>query len=281
MKQKISVIIPCYNQAHFLPDALNSILSQTYENWECIIINDGSPDNTEEVALEWSSKDSRFIYLKKENGGLSSARNAGLKNITGQYIQFLDADDVINKDKFELQINQLIGKDKLALAYCDYFCCSEKDINVKVHQCLPPRLNSNNYLEQLISDWEVRLSIPCHCFLFDSRIFIENKIYFNESLPNHEDLECWIRVFNLQPQVTYIDSILAVYRIRENRMSADIDKMRKGYVQALKLHQNTFHKNKYLSTLIKNRISYEKYGENGRRKFHKRLTRFLIHIFKK
>ena len=71
----ISVIIPAYNAEQFLDETLESVLSQTYENWECIIVNDGSTDNTEEIAKKWCEKDSRFRLTNKENGGLSSARN--------------------------------------------------------------------------------------------------------------------------------------------------------------------------------------------------------------
>lgn len=70
MKFFVSVIVPCYNQAKYLSEALQSVLDKTYENWECIIVNDGSPDNTEEVAKQWVEKDSRFKYFYKENGGL-------------------------------------------------------------------------------------------------------------------------------------------------------------------------------------------------------------------
>ncbi|WP_374360648.1 glycosyltransferase family 2 protein, partial [Cloacibacterium sp.] len=73
----ISVVVPCYNQAQYLDECLQSVLNQTYQDWECIIVNDGSPDHTEEIAKNWVEKDTRFIYLSKENGGLSSARNAG------------------------------------------------------------------------------------------------------------------------------------------------------------------------------------------------------------
>ena len=94
----ISVIVPCYNQAQYLDECLQSVLDQTYQNWECIIVNDGSPDNTEEIALQWTAKDPRFTYLKKENGGLSSARNAGIEVAQGEWIQFLDCDDKIDKE---------------------------------------------------------------------------------------------------------------------------------------------------------------------------------------
>ena len=87
MNPKVSVIVPCYNQAQFLAETLDSVLAQTHENWECIIVNDGSTDNTETVAMDYCDRDKRFVYLKKENGGLSSARNAGLDIAQGDYVQ--------------------------------------------------------------------------------------------------------------------------------------------------------------------------------------------------
>ncbi len=110
----VSVIIPCYNQAQFLSEALQSVLNQSYGNWECIIINDGSLDNTEEVAAQWLIKDSRFKYIKKANGGLSSARNEGISNARGNYIVTLDSDDkyettFIEKATFILNNKSEIG----------------------------------------------------------------------------------------------------------------------------------------------------------------------------
>ena len=93
----VSIIVPCYNQAQYFTEALQSVLDQTYKNWECILVNDGSTDHTEEIALEWSKIDDRFVYIKKENGGLSSARNSGIEIAKGDYLQFLDADDVLNR----------------------------------------------------------------------------------------------------------------------------------------------------------------------------------------
>jgi len=98
----ISVIIPCYNQAQYLDECLQSVLDQTYQNWECIIVNDGSPDHTEEVANKWLEKDPRFRYIDKENGGLSSARNAGIAIAEGEWILPLDADDRIGNLYLEL-----------------------------------------------------------------------------------------------------------------------------------------------------------------------------------
>ncbi|MCF8321924.1 MAG: glycosyltransferase family 2 protein [Flavobacterium sp.] len=90
---KVSIIVPCYNQAIYLDETLQSVLDQTYTNWECIIVNDGSPDDTEKVTKQWCGKDSRFIYIHKQNGGLSSARNYGIQAAKGKFILTLDADD--------------------------------------------------------------------------------------------------------------------------------------------------------------------------------------------
>ena len=96
---KISIIVPCYNQSQFLDACLHSVFTQSHSNWECIIVNDGSTDRTEEISLAWCKKDDRFFYNRKENGGLSSARNIGLEASKGNYIQFLDADDLLDVKK--------------------------------------------------------------------------------------------------------------------------------------------------------------------------------------
>ena len=72
---QVSIIVPCYKQAQFLSEALESVINQSYYNWECIIVNDGSPDHTDDIANEWLSRDERFNYVSIKNGGLSHARN--------------------------------------------------------------------------------------------------------------------------------------------------------------------------------------------------------------
>ncbi|GHE39740.1 glycosyltransferase family 2 protein [Sphingobacterium griseoflavum] len=103
----ISIVVPCYNQSQYLDECLNSVLNQTYESWECIIVNDGSPDNTEDIAKLWLAKDARFSYIEKENGGLSSARNAGLESAKGNWIQFLDCDDILETNKLKTNSSYL------------------------------------------------------------------------------------------------------------------------------------------------------------------------------
>ena len=107
----ISVVIPAYNAEQFLDETLESVLSQTYENWECIIVNDGSTDNTESVAKKWCEKDARFCYFYKENSGVSDTRNLGIKEARGEYIAFLDADDLYMPNFLDVCLENLVEKD--------------------------------------------------------------------------------------------------------------------------------------------------------------------------
>jgi glycosyltransferase involved in cell wall biosynthesis len=260
-KTLVSVIIPCYNQAKFLPDALESVLAQTHHNWECIMVDDGSTDNTRSVALEWTSKDERFRYFSKKNKGPSSARNLGLNIAKGSYIQFLDDDDFIHPEKFSLQIRALNNTKKYALSISDYFSSIATDLTQKhPSRYLTPKFKTSYYLQELITDWEKQLSIPVHCFLFKSALFFDHNITFNESLPNHEDWECWMNIFKLRPEVVYLDQKLATYRIRENAMCYDKDSMKEGYLKAIKIQKLSFSKDAIEYNLLNKKYNKIKYG---------------------
>src|SRR3990172_4396851 len=100
----VSVIVPCYNHGHFLAEALESVLAQSWQLWECIVVDDGSTDDTRQVVEAFVQIDTRFQYLHQSNQGLSAARNAGIAVCKGSYIQFLDADDMLEEKKLEAQI---------------------------------------------------------------------------------------------------------------------------------------------------------------------------------
>ena len=289
MNKLVSVIIPCYNQAQYLPDALNSVLTQTYTHWECVIVNDGSSDNTEAAAQAWALKDTRFKYIKKENGGLGSARNAGLKSISGEYIQFLDADDVIHPDKFALQIKTLKDTEKNALSISSYFASTETNLDQPYPSWyLNSRFRTNNFLHELITKWESHLSIPVHCFLFKAALFKDNNVLFNEHLPNHEDWECWMNIFRLYPEVKYIDSSLAIYRIRKRSMVRDISLMEKGFLEAIDIQKNNFDENSIEYDLLMKKYNRVRYGISTRNHFliyigmlTKKPRRFIAPIYRR
>jgi glycosyltransferase involved in cell wall biosynthesis len=118
MNPLVSIIVPCYKQANFLKDSLQSVLGQTFPHWECIIVNDGSPDDTAIVAKQWCDNDARFHYLERENGGLSSARNAGITLSKGVYILPLDADDILDPNYLLKTVPELEQNPTLGIVSC-------------------------------------------------------------------------------------------------------------------------------------------------------------------
>lgn len=113
----LSVIIPCYNYGHLIAETIESIINQTYTNWEIIVIDDGSTDNTEQIINDFIKRDSRIKYRKKENAGPSAARNLGISISNGSYIQFLDADDLVQRRKFEAHISKFESDPDLDIVY--------------------------------------------------------------------------------------------------------------------------------------------------------------------
>ena len=163
----ISIIIPCYDQGQYLHETLNSVFMQTYDNWECIIVNDGSQDQTQSIVQCWQSKDKRFKYIEKANGGLSSARNAGLDVCTGSYIQFLDADDYLQHQKIEKSYNAIqTNKGNLVLTDFEMFTRDITETTAPFCKLKEEYFNFNNVLV----NWDHLFSIPIHCGLFESKI---------------------------------------------------------------------------------------------------------------
>ena len=117
MRPLFSIVVPCYNQAEFLDEALQSVLNQSIANWECLVVNDGSPDDTKKIAAVWTKKDSRFKYLEKSNGGLVSARNHGIENALGEFILPLDADDKIASNYLANALQAFESNGNLKIVY--------------------------------------------------------------------------------------------------------------------------------------------------------------------
>jgi glycosyltransferase involved in cell wall biosynthesis len=115
MKSFVSIVVPCYNQAQYLEEALQCVSDQTHTNWECIIVNDGSVDATETVAQNWVAKDARFVYVYKKNGGVSRARNYGIENAKAAFILTLDADDKYEATFLEKALAVLVNNAEIGI----------------------------------------------------------------------------------------------------------------------------------------------------------------------
>jgi glycosyltransferase involved in cell wall biosynthesis len=219
-------------------------MDQTLDLWKLIIVNDGSTDNTREVALSFAEADDRVHYVEQDNRGLSAARNRGLELARGQYIQFLDSDDFIAPTKFAIQLD-LLRRDataKPSIAYCDYFSCDANDSSKLIrHGPLnEPRFILRRPLCDLAARWETDLSIPIHSFLFDIRLFRDRGIRFDETLPNHEDWDCWLQLFAIDPPLLHSEEKLAIYRLHERSMSRNRALMWKGMEMVCRKQEKAF-----------------------------------------
>jgi glycosyltransferase involved in cell wall biosynthesis len=232
-----------------MAEALDSVLAQTYKNWECIIINDGSTDGTEKIAKAYEEKDKRFKYQKKQNGGLSSARNAGLKIATGEWIQFLDSDDYIVPQKFELALGLLNDHPGAEIIVSDFKMFVDRpgdatDAYCQINQeCLT--------FENILVGWDAEFNIPIHCGLFKASLFREN--YFVESLKVSEDLVMWLNLFNKKVKAVFLDQALAYYRINPNSMTKDKVFLRNNLVEAYIYIMQTLpteYQSKFISSVL-------------------------------
>ncbi|GAB3195607.1 glycosyltransferase involved in cell wall biosynthesis [Pontibacter aydingkolensis] len=198
MSPSISVIVPCHNQAQFLTEALESLLLQTYPNWECIIVNDGSKDNTEEVALHYTSIDKRFQYLYSSNKGVSLARNSGIDLAKGEFILPLDADDKISSNYLELALKAFDENPGLKLVYgeAEFF----GDLTCKWD------LPSYSYFSLLHMN-----------IIYCSAIFRKNDFklvgkYSSEMVHGLEDWDLWLRLLKPGSKVLKLNEVVFFYR---------------------------------------------------------------------
>jgi glycosyltransferase involved in cell wall biosynthesis len=217
MKQDplISIIIPCYNQGKYLTIAVKSIISQTYSNWECIIMDDGSTDDTFQIARELYNHNSRVKYYHKTNGGLSNARNEGIRKAKGEFIQFLDADDFLEKDKLQISLNNIIKDPLCKLVISNFVRCTEDDAIRTPPYCDLSAIDFN--FESILLNWDKTFTIPIHCALFKSELF-ENYL-FKEDIGAKEDWLMWLHIFSASPIVAFINLPLVVYREHDKSMS--------------------------------------------------------------
>lgn len=140
----ISIIIPVYNVQDYLDECIESVINQSYFNLEIILVDDGSPDKSPIICEKWAQKDSRIIVIHKKNGGLSSARNAGLKIAKGKYISFIDSDDFITNNAIEIMFNRINSDDTIGIVsgliyrYQDGICSTfKKEWDIK-HEFIVP-----------------------------------------------------------------------------------------------------------------------------------------------
>jgi glycosyltransferase involved in cell wall biosynthesis len=212
----VSIIIPCYNQARYLEEALQSVLDQTHQNWECFIVNDGSTDNSEEIAMQWCLKDTRIFYLKKENEGLSAARNSGIELAQAEFILPLDADDILGCNYITLALNEFELDETVKVVYCKglKFGCEEGLLSLTPYSLYNLSLDNMIFASAMYrkKDWQ-RVGG-----------------YEVEMIYGWEDWEFWIAILKKGGNVKRIDEVCFYYRIKPISMLKSIDNEKGKYL---------------------------------------------------
>lgn len=218
-----SIIIPAYNAKQYISETVQSVLNQTHTNWELIIIDDGSIDNTLEIIEAFAKTDSRIKYLTKHNSGVSDTRNKGLSMAKGEFISFLDADDIWNKENLEEKI-KFIKKNDIDVAYSN---CEKIDSNSN---------SLNNILtgtdSPLLSDI---LLLRGNYITAPSGIVLKKSVLdkiggFDTNLSNNADQELWIRILSNNFKIKLIKNVLWKYRVHNNNMSSNIALLEKDSI---------------------------------------------------
>jgi glycosyltransferase involved in cell wall biosynthesis len=211
---KISVIVPCFNQGRFLGQALDSILNQPVEDWECLIIDDGSNDNSQELAYKYVNQDPRFKYLYQKNQGVSTARNVGIMQAKGKYIHFLDADDLVLPNLYSEFVKILDSDDCIDLIYGKTNFIDVNGIFINKPYKLPK--NIENYAIQLL----LGNLFPIQAVLVRHQILITNNLFFEDTRP--EDWALWLKMALLNCRFYQFEAVVCTYRKHSQARSTQI-----------------------------------------------------------
>lgn len=217
----ITIIIPTYNRSDVIGETLNSILVQTYTNWECIVIDDGSTDNTAEVLSDYISKDKRFRYYKrpaKKLKGPCSCRNYGFEKSTGAYINFFDSDDLYKPQALEKWMSHFNDGVDAVVSKVEMIHFNSHKVS-KVYN-----IASNN----LIEDFFVGSINFFVCGPLWRRSFLEKqKVLFNEQIRNGDDWDFNLNLLYQSPKLVLLNTAVVQNRINKNSLSQERNKLNK------------------------------------------------------
>jgi glycosyltransferase involved in cell wall biosynthesis len=216
MNRLVTIIIPTYNRANLIAETLDSVLAQTYTNWECIIVDDRSTDGTNIILKEYSILDSRFVFVSKPlalKQGASVSKNLGLQMANGEYIQFLDSDDILAENKLEKQITCLKNENKKAISVCKT-CCFKEISDVVIFDIDRKDYRDFNYPEDYFDlIGEIGGYYAPESFLI-SRDLVNFSGHWNENLTVNDDGEFFFRIICNSNKIIFCNETFV--RHREN-----------------------------------------------------------------
>lgn len=231
---KFSFIIPVYNVEKFLPECIESILTQTYVNYEIILIDDGSPDGSGKICDEYANCDNRIKVIHKKNGGVSSARNTGLNYAQGEYIIFLDGDDYIDKELLQT-IYEYLVYDKADIICWGYDKVSQDHKTIDSYFEKFRRESENMTGVEAMSNIIIRKTmwICTGSAAFNKNYLKDKHLQYTVGCPNGEDQEFTYKALAQASKVLFIDEILTYYVQRTNSISNSYNIERLEAVKAI------------------------------------------------
>ena len=262
---KISVIIPVYNVENYLAKCLDSIINQTLIDIEILCVNDGSKDNSEDILNSYAQRDERITIINKANGGLSSARNAGIKVANGEYICFLDSDDYFENNACERLYNEILERHADIIVFGANIFPQNPWPDYWLFENLSPRtITYNGFVkEALFKEKGATPFVWRNCF--KRKFLLKNNLLFNEDIKFGEDLIFQFCAFPQAKAITFISDKLYNYRwYREgslmNLAGKDIQKKYLDHVNEIKIITDYWNKNnlinKYGEDLLRWSISF-------------------------
>jgi glycosyltransferase involved in cell wall biosynthesis len=223
---EVSVIIPTFNYGHFIEDSLTSLLNQTFRYWECIIVDNGSTDNSAEIIKQFIARDTRIKYVFIEHTTTSKARNTGIKSALGKYIQFLDSDDMLSPSKLQCHFEELESNPATDLVYSNALYFDDTDVQ---KQHLRKTRNEGGKDDQIHfsgSSWELmpimnKRNVWTICSpMFRKSILVQSGM-FNNHLNWVEDWEFYFRILAQNIQIKYVenDEVGSLVRVHKRSLS--------------------------------------------------------------
>jgi glycosyltransferase involved in cell wall biosynthesis len=215
MNNKVSIITPCYNGARYIGETIESVLAQDYTDWEMIIVNDGSSDNSEEVVNAYVQKDPRIRLINQKNGGSANARNHGIREASGRYICLLDADDLWYPSFLSEQLAFMNEKGAAVVCSSYEHINADSEVFGRVDECMPVITTRDMY---------VMNRIGCLTGLYDAGTY--GKIYLREELNSlRDDYAYWLDCVEKTGLAYGNQKVLAKYRVLDTSTTGDKRKL--------------------------------------------------------
>lgn len=205
--KKVSIILPVYNREKTIKKTIESVLRQTYKNFELIIVDDGSKDNSCSICKMYQDSDDRIILIQKENGGPSNARNVAIEKATGDVLMFIDSDDEYKENTVEIMVNEYV-KNNSKMVVCSY------NNKLNLHSFIELDLEQSIVLLQENSLFNILWNK-----IYDLNIIKNNNIKFNENIERGEDLRFNIEYTEYINKITYINQSLYIYLVQNDSLT--------------------------------------------------------------